>query len=112
MNDRVDEIITEALVREACPELAGLGGVVELWEVSHREVKAAMRSQPDAQDGPEALLGASLHVDGVAFGYEALQDLPGRYSFAIAQAARRALVIHGLRTDRDEPRQDKPPGEP
>jgi len=111
----MSEPTTFELHRERVPALADLGTVVELREIPYGRVKRAMSAAPEGMVG-EALLGASLFVDDAPIGFDAVLDLPGRYSSGIAEALARCLEIHGLRrgNDRDPaaPAQDEsPPGE-
>lgn len=97
----MSEPLTFELHRETVPGLADLGERVELREIPYGAVKRAMGSADRGMVG-EALLGAALFVDGTAIGIDAVLDLPGRYSSAIADALARCLEIHGLRRGADD----------
>ncbi len=97
--------------------LAALGERVELRELSYGALRAAMQSAVVRGQAGEALLAASLHVDGEPLGLEALEALPGRFAGAIARALQRTLELHGMsldaanEADAEAPDEDPPPGE-
>jgi hypothetical protein len=75
--------------------LAALGERVELRELTYGELRRTMATADRAQAG-EALLAASLYVDGAPLGLDALQALPGRFAGGIARALERTLALHGM----------------
>jgi hypothetical protein len=110
------DLVTFDLVREPRPELAALGPEPQLRELTHGDVKRLMRSAP-SEEFAEALLAASLYVDGVPVGLRTLDRAPGHLTLALGEAMRRALELHGLRPVRsvDEAAQSSgapPLGEP
>jgi hypothetical protein len=78
------------------PGLEPLGARVQLRELSYGAMRAAMTSAPDGARAGEALLGASLMVDGAPLGLAALDALPGRFAGAITRALAHCLALHGL----------------
>ncbi|HXD04886.1 MAG TPA: hypothetical protein VN680_02475 [Burkholderiaceae bacterium] len=92
----------------APPGLAPLGQVVELRELAYGPMREAMSNTTGPGQSAERLLGASLHVDGAPYGYDALRGLPGRFSQAIANALEQTLRMHGLEVTVEAP---TPPAE-
>jgi len=80
----------------APPGLAPLGTRVELRELSYGDLRRAMAAAPDSTHAGEALLAASLHVDGEPYTLDDLEALPGRFSGAIARALGQVLELHGM----------------
>lgn len=78
--------------------LAPLGTTVEVRELPYGEMREAMAASEQPGQSAERLLGAALHVDGAAYGYDALRALPGRFAGAIAEALQQCLRMHGLST--------------
>jgi hypothetical protein len=70
--------------------LAGLGSVVELRELPFGTLMEQMAK------GGHHLLGASLHVDGVPIGAEALHALPGRFAAPLVEAQGLMKRMHDL----------------
>jgi hypothetical protein len=75
--------------------LAPLGSSVELRELSYGAVRRAM-AEGEGRRASEALLAASLHVDGAPLTLDTLDALPGRFSSAIGQALGQTLALHGM----------------
>jgi hypothetical protein len=88
--------LTFELQREPCPGLADLGDEVELRELSYGALRRAMAQASETSGVGDAVLAASLHVDGEPLGLAGLDALPGRLSMAIANALTRCLELHGL----------------
>lgn len=88
--------LTYALQCEPCPALSDLGAQVELRELSYGALRRAMAQASEAGGVGDAVLAASLHVDGAPLGLAGLEALPGRWSMAIANALTRCLELHGL----------------
>ena len=86
----------ELHIEPAPAELAPLGAVVEIRELSYGEMRAQMAASSEPGQAAERLLGASLFVDGVPYGFDALRALPGRFSGAIADALVQTMRVHGL----------------
>ena len=59
-------------------------------------MRAQMAASSEPGQAAERLLGASLFVDGVPYGFDALRALPGRFSGAIADALVQTMRVHGL----------------
>ena len=80
------------------PAPAGLAalGDVEVRELGYGAMREAMSATDKPGQSAERLLAASLHVNGEPLGYEALQQLPGRFAGAIAASLEVCLRLHGL----------------
>jgi len=76
--------------------LAPLGQVVQIRELSYGAMREAMQASQEPGQSAERLLGASLYVDGNAYGFDAVRALPGRFSSAIGEALETCLRLHGL----------------
>jgi len=89
----------ELQIRPAPERLAAaLGGsVIELRELTYRQMRDAMREGGVQDRASEGLLGASMHVDGKPVGLDAVLDLPGRFAGDIAKALVAVHEMHGLR---------------
>ena len=59
-------------------------------------MRDAMKEGGKQERASEALLAASLHVDGAPVDLEALLDLPGRYAGDIGRALTKCHEMHGL----------------
>ena len=80
----------ELLIQPAPAGLAGLGTVVELRELPMGQLTEALAK------GGRSILAASLHIDGVPVGAEALAALPGRFSASLAEAEVVLRRMHDL----------------
>ena len=90
---------TFALVTEPCEGLtSALGRDYELRELPYGAMKRAMRAAGALDAAGDALLAASLHVDGTPIGMDRLDALPGHLSTVIQAALVRCLELHGLST--------------
>jgi hypothetical protein len=70
--------------------LASLGSVVEIRELPFGQLMDLLAK------GGQHLLGASLHVDGVPIGVDALQALPGRFAASLVEAQGVMKRLHDL----------------
>jgi len=73
-----------------------LGQVVEFHELAYCDVKAAMNAAPTASERLEAVLGATILVDGAPLGLEGVQHLPGHMLGAIGSALEFVADYYGL----------------
>jgi hypothetical protein len=74
-----------------------LGGTsAEFRELSFGKMQAAMRVGGDRGHASEALLAASLHVDGNPVTLDAVLDAPGRFSGVLTDAIATVIRMHGL----------------
>jgi hypothetical protein len=78
---------------------AVLGGRVELRELNYGEVTDLVRAA-GLESMAFALLGAALHIDGVALGLEGLRALPGRCARELGDLMGQALAMHGFEAPR------------
>lgn len=93
------------------PGLAALG-VVELHELSYGQLRDAMGQAPGRQLAAEALLAASLVINGQAVGtLDGLRALPGRFAGAISVALMLCLKLHGMAGEDDDGEENEA-GEP
>jgi hypothetical protein len=92
--------------------LAALGERVELHELAYGAMRAVMAAEPSSEHVGEALLAASLWVDGEPLGsLEALRELPGRFAGGILRALEACMQMYGLRPGGEAANEDTEPGE-
>jgi hypothetical protein len=91
---------------QTAPAVLGvLGASVEIRELSYGAMRETMEASEKPGQSAERLLAASLFIDGVPLGYEALRALPGRFSGAIADALSQTMRMHGLQRAATPPEQ-------
>ena len=81
--------------------LAPLGAIVEIREIKHSAVQAALSAGAKIGRPSDGLLAATLFVDGAAIGLDGLGELPGRFYGAFSEALALTIKLHGMRVDGD-----------